>query len=392
MADIITTITASPTLLSFAGNPIIYKVKTSKSLGSDESFLRIRCKAVFSLNGSVGSYSGNANFTTEMSQPVENLGTAVFNLSDAAQTLVRNVQSSFDMEGEEILSSYGIIANIEFKTVWVYENAEFESSAEYAPMLFIIPGAFTDFEMLSFASTDLLSLTSEGKLMTRKPDGGILYKGETLIVPTVYGFYDVENPGTLDSKIVSHSLSVGGLVVSDGSSLIECNKLDYQVVSAVNEGSDGDFVFESTVGRSLSGYYMASDYGVHFLRFVNGFGAVENISVRSRDKLSYEVSGENHSLVQEIGVRPTDRRYSTKKQPVGVYELSSGYVPQRWAEWYVQELLASPRVWIQLGGKWIPALIESSDECVIYDRSNPEMPHVDFTLRLAVDGVTGCVW
>ena len=108
--------------------------------------------------------------------------------------------------------------------------------------------------------------------------------------------------------------------------------------------------------------------------------------------MSYEVSGETHSLVQDISVRPSDRRYATKAQPVGVYELSSGYVPKRWAEWYVQELLTSPRVWIQLGGKWIPALIEAEDDCVIYDRVKPEMPHVDFTLRLAIDGVTGIIW
>ena len=145
-------------------------------------------------------------------------------------------------------------------------------------------------------------------------------------------------------------------------------------------------------GEIFSGYYRTNTRDVHFLRFINGFGAVENIAVWAKDKLSYEVSGETHSLVQEISTRPTDRRYATKSQPVGVYELSSGYVPVRWAEWYVQELLTSPRVWIQIGGKWVPALIEAEDDCVIYDRTKPEMPHVDFTLRLAIDGVTGITW
>ena len=148
----------------------------------------------------------------------------------------------------------------------------------------------------------------------------------------------------------------------------------------------------SNFTRTLSGYYRTNTHGVHFLRFINGFGAVENISVRSKDKLSYEVSGETHSLVQGATTRPTDRRYATKSQPAGMYELSSGYVPKQWAEWYVQELLTSPRVWIQLGGKWVPALIEAEDDCVIYDRTKPEMPHVDFTLRLAIDGVTGITW
>lgn len=387
-----TTITKSPAGVSFAGNPIVYQVRTNKGLGEEESFLRILCKATFTLNGAVDWYVGSLNFTVELSQTVADFGTAVFNLSDSAQTLIRNIQSSIDMNGDAPFPAYGLIANIEFKTSWVYENQELQSEAEYAPMLFVVPGALTDFELLTMDDIYLPSLAEKGKAMTRKPDGGIIYGGEVVVVPTLYTYYDSSNQGMLVEKESKGVLAVDGKIVSETISVISCNELDYQVISVPSYSVDGSFVFSSDLTRSFSGHFRNNRNGVHSLRFINGFGAVESISVRSRDKLSYEVSGENHSLVQEIGVRPTDRRYSTKSQPVGVYELSSGYVPQRWAEWYVQELLTSPRVWIQLGGKWIPALIEASDECVIYDRSNPEMPHVDFTLRLAVDGVTGCAW
>lgn len=385
---ITTTIKTSPAELSFAGNPIIYKVETNKSLGTDESFLRIKCKVTFSLNGAVDWYTGNANFSNELSQPVEDFGTATFNLSDAAQTLIRNVQSSIDMNGDAPLPAYGLIADVQFCTVFVFENQEIEGEVETANRIYIVPGAFTDFEMLTRADTYLPSLTALGRFMTRKPDGGIVYRGETMIFPTVRYVADL---GQSPSSVASGMLSIGGSY-SQPEAVIEHNELDYQSVIPSGSMGEGAFTFTSSCGGSLSGYYRTNTNGVHFLRFINGFGAVENISVRAKDKLTYEVSGETHSLVQQASVRPTDRRYATKSQPVGVYELSSGYVPQRWAEWYVQELLTSPRVWIQLGGKWIPALIEAEDDCVIYDRTKPEMPHVDFTLRLAIDGVTGCTW
>ena len=392
MADIKTTIVNSPAAISFAGNPLIYAVATNKALGTDESFLRIVCKFTFSLNGNVDWYQGNVNFSDELSQPVRNYGGTSFNLSDAAQTLIRNVQSSIDMNGDAPLPPYGLIANVSFRTVWIYDNQEISEGEVYAPTLYVVSGRLTDFELLSMEETDLLTLASDGRALTRKPDGGVLYRGESMIVPTMHTYYDASNPEMLEDKISNFKLSLPGGKEESGVAVLSCNEVDYQVASSSAGTEDGSFTFTSDLTRTLSGYYRTNTHGVHFLRFINGFGAVENISVRSKDKLSYEVSGETHSLVQGATTRPTDRRYATKSQPVGVYELSSGYVPKKWAEWFVQELLTSPRVWIQLGGKWVPALIEAEDDCVIYDRTKPEMPHVDFTLRLAIDGVTGCTW
>lgn len=331
------------------------------------------------------------NFSTDLSQPVEDYGTAVFNLSDAAQTLLRNIQSALDINDGNAFSAYGLVANINFKTVWVYENQEYESEAEYAPSLYVVPGSFTDYEMFALSDTYLLSIAKNGLAMTRKPEGGVLYKGEELVIPVLYGYHNESNPGMIDTKTATSSMSVAGEQLFEGTSFVESNVLSYLRVSTDDAAEDGDYVFESSMTRSFTGRFRTNTSGVHFLRFINGFGAIENISVRSKDKLSYSVTGETHSLVQEASVRPTDRRYAMKNQPIGVYELSSGYVPKAWAEWFVQELLTSPRVWIKIGEKWIPALIESDDNCVIYDRTNPGMPHVDFKIRLAIDGVTGCL-
>lgn len=380
----------TPAALNFAGNPIIVKATTDKTLNTErgESFLRIVCEVEVE-DETYRAY----NLKLDLSQPVADKGTAAFNLSDAFQTVINKRQMDIDMNigGSDVTASFDtkvcVRAYVYVYDVYLFENQEIKSEKVHVmpeqnvQYIYAVPGRLTDYEMLTFP-TVLPENLSSGKAMSRKPDMGIVYKGETIIVPLVNGS---------GSTITSMEASIGETVVATRSDTLSHYSLDYQHFSVYSE-NEGVLTVSSTRGGTKQGYYRTNTQGVHFLRFINGFGAVENISVRSKDKLSYEVSGETHSLVQEASVRPSDRRYAVKSQPVGVYELSSGYVPQRWAEWYIQELLTSPRVWIQLGGKWVPALIEAEDDCVIYDRTKPGMPHVDFTLRLAIDGVTGVTW
>lgn len=379
----------SPATLNFAGNPIIVKATTDQSVaGTEKSFLRIVCEVEVE-DETYRDYK----LKLEMSQPVKDKGTAVFNLSDVFQSVIQQRQMDIDMniDTSDVTASFDtrvcVRSYVYVYDVYLFENQEIagkkwhvmpEQNVQY---IYAVPGKLTDFETLTSGSIFLETL-SNGNAMSRKPDMGIVYRGETVIVPVVMG------SGSMTSDM---EISIGGERVGARSDILSHYSLEYQYLS-VNHLSDGELAVYSSRGGTKYGYYRTNTQGVHFLRFINGFGAVENISVRSKDKLSYEVSGETHSLVQEASVRPADRRYAVKSQPVGVYELSSGYVPQRWAEWYIQELFTSPRVWIQLGGKWVPALIEAEDDCVIYDRTKPEMPHVDFTLRLAIDGVTGVAW
>ena len=381
----------APALLNFAGNPIVVKATTDQSVaGTEKSHLRIVCQ-VWVKDDKFDTDAEELYF--ELSQPVPDRGTATFNLKDCVMAKVNRIHSELDMnapisDNDETCWSRVVKLRIRAQVydVFLFDNQEVRGSVvavkptASSSVMYAVPGRLTDFEMMKLGSV-LLEGLSSNKPMSRKPDMGVVYRGETVIYPVV-------TSSAMSSEL---SASVGGTRVAASTYAFDSYSLEHQSVT-INHGADGALTVTSTRGGTKSGYYRANNHGVHFLRFINGFGAVENIAVRAKDKLSYEVSGETHSLVQEISTRPTDRRYATKSQPVGVYELSSGYVPVRWAEWYVQELLTSPRVWIQLGGKWVPALIEAEDDCVIYDRTKPEMPHVDFTLRLAIDGVTGCTW
>lgn len=384
----------APATLNFAGNPIVIEATTGKTLNKEngESFLRIVCEVEVS-----HEYYYDYSIKMDLSQPVADKGTAIFNISDAFQAAVQRMQADMDInkihgDGSADFATRACFrAYVYVYDVFLFDNQEIASEKwhvmpeDNVQYIYAVPGKLTDFEMLTF-DTVLLDTLSNGKAMSRKPDMGIVYKGETIIVPVVMG-----KASSISDKTTVMDVYVDGTKTNSRTDVLNNYSLEYQYLT-INHGTDGNLKVSSTRGGTKHGYYRTNTHGVHFLRFINGFGAVENISVRAKDKLSYEVSGETHSLVQGINTRPTDRRYATKSQPVGVYELSSGYVPKQWAEWYVQELLTSPKVWIQLGGKWVPALIEAEDDCVIYDRTKPGMPHVDFTLRLAIDGVTGITW
>lgn len=391
------TFTQQPNSLVFAKNPIIVKVKTDKELGESESLLRIICTATFD----DAEYTTLPPFEVELSQPVENGGVATFNLSDAAQTLITRIHASIDMnlDGDTPDHSYlsgrwiRLNASVWCKEVWVRDGYEVDGESTSAnPITFgVIPGGFTDFEMISRKDIDIVSsLVGEGydtALMTRKPDLGIMYRGEVAVLPLV---------SLLSDKVVYTEMFIGEKMTDSGFAGEGIGVLKYYDLKTDSYKvvlSDSDMSINISGSSTRYGYYRYNAKGVYFLRFINGFGAIENISVRSKDSLSYEMGeGTTHSLVQDASVRPYDRRYATKSQPVGVYQLSSGYVSKQWAEWYVQELLVSPRVWMQMGDVWVPCVIEAGDDCVIYDRTKPSMPHVDFTIRLAIDGVTGCAF
>lgn len=378
-----------PNKLCFAKNPIPVTVRTDKELLEGESFLRIVCEVdVWGASPSDNPLVYPPHFENVLSQPVDSGGTAVFNLSDSVQTLLQRVYH-IDTMDNSFNDDMGVRCIVNIYESWLYENQEFKGDSfpsagqvnSGVHQIQVVPGGLTDMELLTMYDIDLAGLTASGRFMTRKPDLGVVYKGEEVILPTLYS----------GGNGATANLKVNGVKVDENTFAIMQNHTSYQNLTASGT-ADGEIVFTSNRGGSKSGWYRTNTDGVHFLRFVNGFGAVENIAVCAKDKLSYEVSGVTHSLVQEASMRPTDRRYATKNQPVGVYELSSGYVSKRWAEWYVQDLLTSPMVWMQLNGKWVPALIESKDDCIIYDRTKPEMPHVDFTLRLAIDGVTEVSW
>lgn len=69
------------------------------------------------------------------------------------------------------------------------------------------------------------------------------------------------------------------------------------------------------------------------------------------------------------------------------WAMSSGGQTREWADWWVQEFLMSRQWWMRDGNSYVPVIVEPQKKDIgIYDRSKQQMPHVDFTVTMALEG------
>jgi hypothetical protein len=77
------------------------------------------------------------------------------------------------------------------------------------------------------------------------------------------------------------------------------------------------------------------------------------------------------------------------------WQMSSGYVTREWAEWWAMEFLGGKRKrwWMKYKGPgqatpaYVPVIVEPAKKSIsIYDKTKQQMPHVDFTVTLALEG------
>lgn len=365
------TYTQQPGTVNFCKNPIIVKAKTSLK---DKTFLRIVCKCIFSINSSLYT---TLLFQTSYSAPVKDEGEAIFNLSDASQTLINKMTNLYS--GDNNFQSIVENVLINCYETWIWEGKEMNGdSVAISGNVFILPGGLTDYERMKAPSADISSILGSASWMTRKPDGGIIYKGETLIMPTY-----TSNGGSYVSQF-----SVSGTKVSEKTLYGYEHSLNHTWMT-IEGNISGPFTFtDNLTGKVMTGYYSIDSGNVKFLRFINGFGGIENISVKVNDALSYDMDSEESTLVKETSFRPTSRRFSRKGMPIGSYSLSSGYVDHAWAEWFMQEFLPTPAAWMYENGLWIPGIIEPDDTTDLYNRAKDDLLHIDFTFKRSIDGGT----
>ena len=137
---------------------------------------------------------------------------------------------------------------------------------------------------------------------------------------------------------------------------------------------------------------------VDFL-FINRRGAVETCSGQTLEAMNIDVETKQYSRVERPTFRPTRSLMAVGSDGRRSWQMSSGLVTREWAEWWTMEFLGGKRKqwWMRVGpdGKpsstemstFVPVIVEPSKKSVtIYDRTKQEMPHVDFTVTLALEG------
>lgn len=133
---------------------------------------------------------------------------------------------------------------------------------------------------------------------------------------------------------------------------------------------------------------------VDFL-FINRRGAIETCSGMMKESMGIDVDMKQYSRVGRPSFKPSRSLMAIGTDGRRSWQMSSGYVTREWAEWWANEFLAGKRkqwwmLWQSPGmssPRYVPVTIKPAKNSTnIYDRQKQQMPSVDFTVTLALEG------
>ena len=149
--------------------------------------------------------------------------------------------------------------------------------------------------------------------------------------------------------------------------------------------NDGQGQSDNTVAHAPIVLRDSQDY-VDFL-FLNRRGAIETCSGLTKEAMDIEVETKTYSRVERPTFKPSRSLMAIASGGRRSWQMSSGYVTREWAEWWTLEFLKGRRHWMLYQGRYVPVTIKPAKSSVsIYDKSKQQMPHVDFTVTLALEG------
>ena len=123
--------------------------------------------------------------------------------------------------------------------------------------------------------------------------------------------------------------------------------------------------------------------------FVNRRGALETCSAQMKEALSINVDTKQYSRVGKPSFIPERSLMAIGSDGRRSWSMSSGYQTREWAEWWTMEFLGGKRKqwWMWYNGKFMPVTIEPAKKTIsIYDHTKQQMPSVEFTVTLALEG------
>ena len=125
---------------------------------------------------------------------------------------------------------------------------------------------------------------------------------------------------------------------------------------------------------------------VDFL-FVNRRGAVETCSGMMDEDMNITVETQQYARVRRPTFKPDRSLMAIASGGRRSWGMSSGYQTREWAEWWTLEFLMAKQWWMLYKGRYVPVIVEASKKSIdIYDKTKQQMPHVDFTVTLALEG------
>ena len=173
----------------------------------------------------------------------------------------------------------------------------------------------------------------------------------------------------------------------------------------VGSTSITSYVDVSNSGGTTARYYAMGASGapvvlrdsqpyVDFL-FLNRRGAIETCSGLMKEAMGISVSTQEYSRTERPSFNPGRSLAAIGTDGRRSWQMSSGFVTREWAEWWTMEFLGGKRKrwWMlwqgpgQQSPRYVPVTVKSAkNDISIYDKSKQQMPHVDFTVTLALEG------
>lgn len=121
--------------------------------------------------------------------------------------------------------------------------------------------------------------------------------------------------------------------------------------------------------------------------FVNRRGAIETCSSPTKEGMSIEVETKQYARIERPTFKPSRTLMAIASGGRRSWSMSSGHQTREWAEWWTLEFLKARQWWMRYQGSFVPVTVEPAKKSTnIYDRAKQQMPSVEFTVTLALEG------
>lgn len=359
-----------PGAISFAGDPIIVKAKTTLT---SKTFLRIKlqCDVTAYRNSEEHPYSENYSFE------VASDGVATFNVGSTVKTALSRVIVQDADSGEVEQTMYAAKFQLTYTEVFIDGMVEIEEGQVVSEEYQAIPGSLTEFERLTAANSDTTTILGDGRILSRKPDGELIPKGVDFYLPAV------------DTKTDTLAYSVQqGATKNDYSQFTGGALVPKSVKVTTDSLSVGSVIIGTAAEAGRKAYIVNPNPDMRSFIFLNGFGMLESITAVTKESLDYQIESELYAVPQEIGFRGNTQVVNYANSPEATFSMSSGFVNREWAEWWVNEFIVTRKAWMLHEGRYIPVAIIPEDSNKLFDRSKPGLIAVNFSVRYSFTGGT----
>jgi hypothetical protein len=359
-----------PGSISFAGDPIIVKARTTLS---GKTFLRIRMSCDVKAYRDSEQYAYSEDYAYEVGSD----GYATFNVSSTIQTALNRCIVQQESGNAVTQTMFSAQFTLTYRETFLEEGVEIEESRLTSSEYKAIPGALTEFERFSASSADTSSILGSGRILSRKPAGEAVPFGTELYLPVV----------STTSGTVSYQLDCGDvhkdLSMYTGGTLVPAS-IRIDTSSLPMAELKVSFGFESAPVK----YTVPRRPDMRDFIFINRFGLAESVTAVMRESLEYAVESNTYVVPSDINFRARTQTVNYASSPQASYGMSSGYVSREWAEWWVNEFTVCRKAWMVENGSLIPVAIIPEESLTLYDRTKPSLIAVNFTVRFSFTGGT----